>query len=184
MQDLRRQIPDGAAYGHRSGDLFSNSEKGRRIDNVDKSRIALVSLCDYQSEVTNLATLSTANKLEYARKHGYQIFMEYRSNDYDNVRPIAWSKIKVMQKYLRARIPVIQDPSKVPTLSQVTRYRPAFDWVVWLDCDTFLMNISVPIHEVARLYAGEETNKEKETSLVISADGIAINTGIHMHFVK
>ncbi len=54
-----------------------------------------MTLCDYDARKSPLASLSAANKLRYARKHGYSLYVETRSYSGDT-RPPAWSKVGVV----------------------------------------------------------------------------------------
>jgi hypothetical protein len=53
--------------------------------------VAIVTLCEYDPMVTQLAALSAANKERYAKAHGYKLFFETRR--LDDSRPPAWSKV-------------------------------------------------------------------------------------------
>jgi len=114
--------------------------EGRR-----RERVAIVSLCDYDPIQTKLASLSIHNKVEYTKRHGYELFVETKS--LDNTRPHAWSKIRAMSKYLETG---------------------RFDWVMWMDCDSFFMNVNLRLEHVL----------DNAYDLIISEDGAMLNSGV------
>ena len=52
----------------------------------------------------------------------------------------------------------------------------AADWLLWLDCDTLITNPRIGVHAVLDL-ARERAASWEETHLIISEDGVMINTG-------
>ncbi len=84
-------------------------------------KIAILSLTigERYKNVTKYGRLS---KIEYCKKHGYD-FIEDESI-YDNSRPIPWSKILLIKKYL-------------------TQY----DYVVWIDGDTIILNLELTLEK-------------------------------------
>ena len=59
-----------------------------------------------------------------ANLYGYPLYVE--SSTPDQSRPIAWGKIKIMQKYLK-----------------IAKEQGTLDWIVWVDCDSFFMNMKL-----------------------------------------
>ncbi|CAE7224930.1 unnamed protein product [Symbiodinium necroappetens] len=61
-----------------------------------------------------------------------------------------------------------------------------WDWVVWADCDTYFMNMSITVESVLFTYAGREESGEltldPEVHMIVSEDSAMLNTGIF--FVK
>ena len=129
--------------------------------------IAIVSLCDYDARLTNITFLSRANKARYAAMHGYPLFAETRR--LDATRPPAWSKVLLVRKYLAY-----------------------FDWVMWMDCDSFFQNHRLRLETL--LPTGNSPNASPNSSsnsssndspnadinLVISSDGVMVNTGVFL----
>ena len=113
------------------------------------SRVAIVSLCQYDPQHTPLGMVSAHNKVNYGRRHGHPLFIEPMTLEKE--RPPAWGKIKIVQKYL----------------SMPDQY----DWVVWTDCDSFFMNQSLSL---SHLLSPEVTDG---ADLVVSKDGVMLNTG-------
>ena len=156
--------------------------------------IAIVTVCDYNSDVTPLAALSKLNKQQYAEKHGYTLFFYEKAPTYRDWwtvngdmypdRPAAWSKIDAMLNVIGGE--------------------ENFDWVMWMDCDSFFMDMSVGINQVVgKVGGGSDFEKisqlakwtgknlteynnygnsllESSTSveLIISEDGLMLNSGI------
>ena len=99
-------------------------------------RIAIVTVCDYDTSVTPLARLSLLNKRRYATIHKHELVFFDRApvfKDYftDNGRmnypvPHAWRKIDALME-------VMADDTK------------HFDWIMWMDCDSYFMNENVEL---------------------------------------
>ena len=115
------------------------------IEEQKRERVAIVSLCDYDPMQTKLASLSVHNKVDYTKRHGYELFVETKS--LDGSRPHAWSKIKAVSKYLETG---------------------RFDWVMWMDCDSFFMNVNLRLEHVL----------DSAYDLIISEDGAMLNSGV------
>lgn len=96
-------------------------------------RIAIVSLCSYDSSVTNLGQLSRKNLVSYCERHNYACYLA--SEPVDPSRPPAWSKVVLSALYL-----------------------PRYDWIMWKDCDTFFMDQSIRVEGM--LQAAIESKKE------------------------
>ncbi|CAE6912212.1 unnamed protein product [Symbiodinium sp. CCMP2592] len=61
-----------------------------------------------------------------------------------------------------------------------------WDWVVWADCDTYFMNMSITVESILFTYAGRDESGEltldPEVHMIVSEDSAMLNTGIF--FVK
>jgi hypothetical protein len=68
------------------------------------------------------------NKILYCKKHGYD-FIEDESI-YDNTKPIPWSKILQLQKYLST-----------------------YDYLVWVDADIYIMNSNLKLENFIQKYS-------------------------------
>merc|ERR1711933_508873 len=61
-----------------------------------------------------------------------------------------------------------------------------WDWVVWADCDTYFMNMSITLESVLFTYAGQEGRSpagsslelDPEVHMIVSEDSAMLNTGI------
>src|SRR5437016_1374629 len=73
----------------------------------------------------NLVKLGIENKHLYCKKHGYDFFC--CEDSLDASRPICWSKIPLALKILN-----------------LSNYK----WVVWIDADTLVMNLDIPLEEI------------------------------------
>jgi hypothetical protein len=130
-------------------------------------RIAIVSLCAYPSDHP-LPKYAASNQGVYAERHGYTLLMERELVEPN--RPPAWGKVKLMQRAVSS---------------------DKWDWVVWADCDTYFMNMSITIESVIYTYAGQyeeaadsggsaSSNLElnPDVHMVVSEDSAMLNTGI------
>ena len=97
-------------------------------------RIAVVTLCAYDAADSPLASLSMHNKVEYAARHGYAFFGE--TSVADASRNAKWNMISLLQKYLQ-----------LPDDDAATA-RNKYDWVFWMDCDSFVMNPAVKLEDL------------------------------------
>lgn len=88
---------------------------------------------------------SQQTKMTYCMRHGY----DYIEDDsvYDETRPIAWSKILLIRKYL-----------------------PKYDYVVWIDADAMIMDLSQKIEDKLELMNGKD--------MMVLSDWQMINTGV------
>jgi len=111
---------------------------------VSPERIALITVCDYDAGVTPLASLSRVNKQAYADRHGYDFFIYEKAPTYEDPlttlftepashRPAAWSKVDAILLALA---------------------EGQYDWVMWMDCDSFFMDQSVRLEDVIRASEG------------------------------
>ena len=87
----------------------------------DNSKIAIVSLFD--DNYKDLANISIPNKIEYASKHGYDLF--YFDTEIDKSRPPQWSKIKAVEYLLND-----------------------YEWVWWIDIDALVINMDIKLEEI------------------------------------
>lgn len=136
-------------------------------------RIAIVGLCAYPPDHP-LPKYAASNQGVYAERHGYTLLMEREL--VEPKRPPAWGKVKLMERAVRSG---------------------KYDWVVWADCDTYFMNMSVTLESVIFTYAaqfpeqvtgadsagndgrqGEALELSPEVHMVVSEDSAMLNTGI------
>jgi hypothetical protein len=92
-------------------------------------------------------------KAIYCAKHDYDLLDDEGTDIYDGTRPMPWSKVKLLQKHLAD-----------------------YDYLVWLDGDTIIMNDSVSLESLISSYM-----QDKEFMLCID-NGMILNTGVW--FVK
>lgn len=108
-------------------------------------QIAVVSVCDYDAGVTPLARLSLLNKDAYSSRHGYEPIMYQQSPAFQDPlssllteplshRPPAWSKVDGILDGLASG---------------------RYDWVYWMDCDSFFMDAEVRLEELIALASAE-----------------------------
>lgn len=106
-----------------------------------KKRFAILTLCDKNAGYICMA--SAANKRRYADLHGYDFIVSTQVADPS--RPAAWSKILEVRKHL-----------------------PNYDWLLFIDVDTLIMNPTVRLEDVA----------DEKVDQVIAADHNGINSGV------
>lgn len=111
-----------------------------------RRRIAIVSLCAYNTSATSLPAHSIPNLDAYCRRHGYSCYLSNEAQD--PRRPLAWGK--------------------VPLVAQVL---PHHDWVMWRDCDSFFMDQSVPVEEVLQAAMTARATVARATAQVALAKG-------------
>jgi len=133
---------------------------------LPKLRIAIVSLCAYPPDHP-LPKYSSSNQGIYADKHGYAYVLERKL--VDQSRPPAWGKVKLVEREVRSG---------------------DWDWVVWADCDTYFMNMSITLESVLYTYAGRqkdgfaansedpELELDPSVHMIVQEDAAMLNTGI------
>ena len=85
-------------------------------------------------------------KILYSQKHNYTFYDE--QNSLDETRPIAWSKIKHILKYL-----------------------DDYDYIVWIDADTYIMNDEIKLEDII-------SNFMNKKHIMIAQDWKLPNTGV------
>lgn len=166
IQDINNDLTSVYAAIQKSGPSgHAPTPAGRRVPHDFRHldmRIAIVSLCAYPPDHP-LPRFSSSNQGTYAAKHGYSYLLE--TSRVDSQRPPAWGKIKLMEREVKSG---------------------KWDCVVWADCDTYFMNMSITVESVLFTYAGREESGEltldPEVHMIVSEDSAMLNTGIF--FVK
>lgn len=90
-------------------------------DKIGSKKIAIVTLFDKNYE--KLAEMSIPNKLDYARRHGYDVI--YFDKSIDTSRPPQWSKVKAIEYALND-----------------------YDWVWWIDIDALIMEFDIKLESI------------------------------------
>ena len=99
-----------------------------------EERIGIVSICMYSEEYL-LARETPKNRYMYAQKHGYEALV-------------------FGLDYLQGRAPTSDvQHSKLALLSQLLR-TGLYDWLVWMDCDSVIINMDKELSEIITQYAG------------------------------
>ena len=106
-------------------------------------RFAILTLCD--AAAGYICAASAANKRRYADLHGYDLIVSRTVADPS--RPAAWSKILEVRKHL-----------------------PRYDWLMFIDVDTLIMNPAVRLEDVA----------DDSVDQVLAADHNGVNSGVWM----
>ena len=108
-------------------------------------RIAVCSLA-YGEQYKKKTAVSQHTKQLYCKKHNYDYIEDETVVDIS--RPLAWSKVLLLQKYL-----------------------PSYDILVWIDADAMIMNLDQNLEEKIQLM------KETDI-MVLGKTKIDINTGV------
>ena len=96
-------------------------------------RIGLVTICAYPKDhPLVLKDISPANKIKYASMHGYIPLIHYEHPYPDSSTCIQHSKLKAMKEHLESG---------------------QFDWLMWMDCDSMIVNFNKTIDSVIYQYA-------------------------------
>jgi hypothetical protein len=113
--------------------------------NKKQSNIAMCSLTlgDQYKEITKNGRKS---KVLYCNKHNYTFHDD--EDVYDSTRAPAWSKIKLIQRYLQS-----------------------YDYVVWVDGDTMIMNDQIKLEEIIKQHSNG-------MDIMVAQDWTMINTGV------
>jgi hypothetical protein len=142
------------------------------LRDADPSRVVVTTLCAYNASRTRLGAISLANKRAYCRLHGYACRLETTRDDLG--RHPAWGKLRIVRRALDDLLPAVAGAAGQSS--------PAFDWVVWLDCDSIITNPSVSIaeafhHDQPIGRASSVPLRHAAPSLLLSEDAQIINTG-------
>ena len=103
-------------------------EAKKRLDEVKEkierrgAGFAILCICD--ARTADICAASVANKRAYAKMHEYDFI--FVTEALDTTRPMAWSKILAVQKYL-----------------------PRYKWLLFLDIDTLIMNPEIRLEDIA-----------------------------------
>lgn len=128
---------------------FFNRMKWIRNRYSDYKKTLKIGLCSFSigDKYKEKMKLGIKSKQLYCKKHGYDFIDD--ETVYDNTRPFAWSKILMIKKYL-----------------------PYYDYVVWMDADTMIMNDNIKLENII----GEHENN---LEFLLTRDvSNTINTGI------
>jgi hypothetical protein len=111
------------------------------------SDIAVLSL-HIGEEFRKATKYSLLSKIQYCNRHGYDLII--REDCYDTTRPPAWSKVKLIQKYL--------DSEK-------------YKYIVWIDADTLIMNPEIRLEGFIEQFMGNN-------DMLLGYDRDRFNTGV------
>jgi hypothetical protein len=113
-------------------------------------RIAVLTLA-IGEEYKKVVKYGIRTKEEYCKRHGYALHSD--EDIYVKERPIPWSKIKLIQRYM----------------NPVEHY----DFIVWIDADTLIMNPNIKLENIIREHFRPEVD-----FLTTRDNGACINTGV------
>jgi hypothetical protein len=144
---VRRKGNSAAAASDEAGSALGGSPAlggGAEVGSgavAAKRRFGVLTLCD--ANAGYICTASAANKRRYTDLHGYDLIVS--TEVADPSRPAAWSKILEVKKHL-----------------------PRYDWLLFIDVDTLIMNPSVRLEDIA----------DETVDQVIAADHNGVNSGV------
>lgn len=136
--------PGAAAAASKHPGLGAGGEPGGEAGKGSiggKQKFAILTLCD--ANAGYICTASVANKRRYAALRGYDLIVS--TEVADPSRPAAWSKILEVRKHL-----------------------PNYDWLLFIDVDTLVMNPDVRLEDIA----------DDSVDQVIAADHNGVNSGV------
>jgi hypothetical protein len=97
-----------------------------------KLRIAIVTICAYVDDhPLILKDITPVNRERYATQHGYELFL-YRNHPLNDTVCIQHSKLEVVRSIIQS---------------------DRFDWVMWMDCDSIIVNEHRRIEDIITEYA-------------------------------
>lgn len=108
-----------------------------------KIAICILRIGQKYKEITEYSKL---NKTEYCKKYNYDFIED--DTCYDNNKPIPWSKINLILKYI-----------------------DNYDYIVWFDSDLNIMNLSIKLEDLI-------TERMKDADIMCGSDWKMINTGV------
>eukprot|EP00386_Alphamonas_edax_P016211 GDKI01049524.1.p1 GENE.GDKI01049524.1~~GDKI01049524.1.p1 ORF type:complete len:284 (+),score=75.18 GDKI01049524.1:3-854(+) len=121
--------------------------------------IEVHSLCNFPYE-TPLPDLAYMNHKSYAEIHGYKYFMHRESVIPD--REPHLSKMALVWRRFK-NLGVTTFPAT-----------PGPEWLLWIDCDAFFTNLSLPLEGLIETYAPDQSGVD----FVVAEDIAGINTGV------
>lgn len=139
--------------------VLQDSQGSLKNPQTKKMKIAILSLAigEKYKEATKYSWLS---KKKYAEQHGYDFITD--ESVYDETRPIAWSKILLISKYL----------------SQ-------YDHVVWIDADAMIMNHSQKMEDKITTFGDSDIVVSNDINGMINTGVIVVkNTLFSAKFME
>lgn len=138
--------------GYISNGLITESERvdGFAIGKSTKidTREANIAVCTLElgEKFKKTVYRGRLTKEMYCLQHGYDLRCD--EDIYDNSRPRAWSKIKLLLKCLEE----------------------GYDYAVWLDADTLIMNHNITLEDIIKHSQGKD--------IMVARDNYNFNTGV------
>ncbi|CAD7943243.1 unnamed protein product [Amoebophrya sp. A25] len=134
---IRRHVEQQELQRRREREWFT----GRTVSNTFRDpdmRIAIVSICAYPptSDIA-LKDVTPLNRELYARKHGYALRLHTEPPLLGGNVHIQHAKLATVNHYIRSG---------------------DFDWVVWFDCDSLIMNLDHTLDSIIYRAAGKWTS--------------------------
>eukprot|EP00927_Polykrikos_kofoidii_P051675 TRINITY_DN45466_c0_g1_i1.p1 TRINITY_DN45466_c0_g1~~TRINITY_DN45466_c0_g1_i1.p1 ORF type:complete len:451 (+),score=31.73 TRINITY_DN45466_c0_g1_i1:69-1421(+) len=112
--------------------------------------LAIVTVCAYPADNPLPRMASSVHRL-YTSRHGYG-YVLYLDIDTGG-RPPAWGKIRALQEVIE---------------------KGTYEWVLWVDCDIYFMDLNATIDAILLRYAG----MDRGVHLIINEDNQMLNTAV------
>ncbi|QDS75934.1 hypothetical protein FKW77_003084 [Venturia effusa] len=116
---------------------------------LNESRIAIVTFTTEQKSYTHL---SLKNKAYYAKKNGYDFYIDYESN---NHRGMMWHKFDMVQKVINGS---------------------EHDWIWWMDFDTLITNTNIKVEDILAESLANATDPDS-VDYIFTPDCFELNAG-------
>ena len=100
-----------------------------------------------------------ANKILYCKKHGYDLIED--DSIYREDKPIPWSKLLLMLKYL-----------------------PKYDYIVWIDSDILIMNSNITLESLIQKYPKHDIICGNDNKMMNTGFLFVKNTKFSKNFLK
>lgn len=126
--------------------------------NQNKVNVAICTL-DIGADFKKAVLPSQLSKKLYCKKHNYAYIDD--ESVYDKTRPIAWSKILLLQKYL-----------------------PNYDYLVWIDADAMIMNLEQKLEDKIMLMNSKDIMVQKPFPRINTGVIFIKNTDYSLKFLK
>lgn len=132
-----------------------------RTYRLQNQSLGIVTLCDYPPEKALPRFAASAHSI-YAARHGYG-YRVHRDPSHAEGRPPAWGKLRVVQAALEEGI---------------------WDWVLWIDCDLYFMDLDTTIDSLLLRYGSDGNESalaiDPSVHLLLTEDSQMLNTAIFL----
>jgi len=112
-------------------------------------RIAIVTFTTSQQSFTHL---SLKNKHVYAKRHGYDLVVDYETNE---PRGAMWHKFVMLETAMATK---------------------KYDWIWWIDFDTLITNTTIKLEDIIQESLANHT-RPNDVDFLLTADCFQLNAG-------
>jgi len=122
---------------------------GRATRNFKSPRIAILTFTTGEKSYTHL---SLSNKDVYAKRHGYDLFVDFESSE---PRGVMWHKLEMMESVINGGY---------------------HDWIWWIDFDTLITNTTIQLEDIIS-EALQNHPKPQHVDFLLTGDCFQLNAG-------